>query len=142
MTERALTVTKDNILTMTQTIWKFLSDAVTRGDVIVTFSREKRTGDQNKLLWGVLTDVSQQVEWHGQKLTPEEWKHILSAAWKGQKVLPGIDGSLVVFGQSTSKLTKADFSDLIEVIYAFGSEQGVKWKDDSVAIFETYRQAQ
>lgn len=135
-------VTKTNILTMMQTFWAFLSDAVKRGDVTVTFSRGKRTNDQNRLLWAVLTDVSNHVIWHGQKLTPDEWKHILSAAWKGQKVLPGIDGSLVVFGQSTSKLNKADFSDLIEVIYAFGAEQGVRWTDESMAVFEKYREAQ
>ena len=134
-------VTKTNILTMMQTFWAFLSDAVKRGDVTVTFSRGKRTNDQNRLLWAVLTDVSNHVIWHEQKLTPDEWKQILSAAWKGQKVLPGVDGSLVVFGQSTSKLNKADFSDLIEVIYAFGAEQGVRWTDESMAVFEKYREA-
>lgn len=142
MSEITHIVTKTNILTMMQTFWAFLSDAVKRGDVTVTFSRGKRTNDQNRLLWAVLTDVSNHVIWHGQKLTPDEWKHILSAAWKGQKVLPGIDGSLVVFGQSTSKLNKADFSDLIEVIYAFGAEQGVRWTDESMVVFEKYREAQ
>ena len=141
MSERTFIITKGNVLTMMQTVWAFVSDAVTRGDVTATFTRGKRSNDQNRLLWAVLTDISNQVVWHGQTLTPEDWKNILSAAWKGQKVLPGIDGSLVVFGQSTSKLNKSDFSDLIEVIYAFGAEQGVRWTDESLAVFEKYREA-
>ena len=140
MSERVFVINKANILTMTQTIWSFLADGVTRGDVTITASRGRRTNDQNKLLWAVLTDISRQVIWHGQTLTPDDWKNILSAAWKGQKVLPGIDGSLVVFGQSTSKLNKADFSDLIEVIYSFGADRGVRWTDESMAVFEKYRQ--
>ena len=141
MTERTFIITKVNVLTMMQTVWAFVSDAVTRGDVTVTFTRGKRSNDQNRLIWAVLTDISNQVVWHDQKLTPEDWKNILSAAWKGQKVLPGIDGSLVVFGQSTSKLNKSDFSDLIEVIYAFGADQGVRWTDKSLSVFEKYREA-
>ena len=141
MTVRTFIITKGNVLTMMQTVWAFVSDAVTRGDVTATFTRGKRSNDQNRLLWAVLTDISNQVVWHGQTLTPEDWKNILSAAWKGQKVLPGIDGSLVVFGQSTSKLNKSDFSDLIEVIYAFGAEQGVRWTDESLVVFEKYREA-
>jgi len=141
MTERTFIITKGNVLTMMQTVWAFVSDAVTRGDVTVTFTRGKRSNDQNRLIWAVLTDISNQVVWHDQKLTPEDWKNILSAAWKGQKVLPGIDGSLVVFGQSTSKLNKSDFSDLIEVIYAFGADQGVRWTDKSLSVFEKYREA-
>jgi len=141
VSERTFIITKGNVLTMMQTVWAFVSDAVTRGDVTATFTRGKRSNDQNRLLWAVLTDISNQVVWHGQTLTPEDWKNILSAAWKGQKVLPGIDGSLVVFGQSTSKLNKSDFSDLIEVIYAFGAEQGVRWTDESLAVFEKYREA-
>ena len=140
MSERVFIINKANILTMTQTLWSFLADAVTRGDVTLTASRGKRTNDQNRLLWSVLTDISKQVIWHGQQLPPDDWKAILSAAWKGQRVLPGIDGSLVVFGQSTSKLNKAEFSDLLEVIFSFGSENGVIWNADSMDVFDKYRQ--
>lgn len=135
------TVTKQNALTMLQTIYARVTKALDAGSVVIELKREKRSVDQNSLLWAVLTDIADQVIWHGEKLSPTDWKHILSAAWKGQRVLPGIDGSLVVFGQSTSKLNKADFSELIEVIYAFGSEQGVKWSASSADVFEGYRNA-
>ena len=51
--------------------------------------------------WAMLTDISNQVDWYGQKLTPEEWKEVFTAAMKKQKVVPGIDGGFVVCGSST-----------------------------------------
>ncbi len=59
---------------------------------------EKRSDAQNRRLWAMLTDVSQQVEWHGQKLAPEDWKHIFSASLKQQRAVPGLDGGFVVLG--------------------------------------------
>lgn len=87
----------------------------------------KRSRDQNSLLWANLQDVAEQVEWHGQYLTKENWKDIFSASLKQQKVVPGLDGGFVVCGQSTSKMTKSEFSDLLELIHAFGAEHGVRF---------------
>lgn len=93
---------------------------------------EKRSDAQNRTLWSALRDVSQQVEWHGQKLSDEEWKNVFSAALKRQKVVPGLDGGFVVLGQSTSRMTKGEFSELMELIWAFGSEREVKWSATSL----------
>lgn len=92
---------------------------------VVTLAEPTRTLDQNSLLWPLLTDVSKQVDWYGNKLTADEWKDVFSAALKKQKVVPGLDGGFVVCGQSTSRMSKREFSDLVELIYAFGAERGV-----------------
>ena len=85
---------------------------------------------QNARLWASLADVARQVVWHGRKLDPESWKCIFSAALKKQDVVPNIDGTgFVVLGPSTSKMTKAEFSELLEIIYAFGAENGVVWSE-------------
>lgn len=84
-----------------------------------------RSLDQNAKMWAVLTDIAKQVEWYGQMLKPEEWKHILSASLKKQKAVPGIDGGFVVLGLSTSKMTVSEMRDLIELAHAFGAEHGV-----------------
>ena len=88
---------------------------------------ETRSNEQNRRLWAMLTDISQQVDWYGQKLTPEEWKHVFSAALAKQKVVPGLDGGFVVLGQSTSKMTKAEMSDMQTLMEAFGAEREVVW---------------
>ena len=93
---------------------------------IVTIAEPTRTLDQNALLWPLLERVSNGVDWYGAKLTPEEWKDVFSASLKKQKAVPGLDGGFVVCGQSTSKMGKKEFSDLIEVIYAFAASKGVE----------------
>ena len=99
------------------------------GPVRIVLTRPRRSGDQNRLMWALLHDVSDQVEWHGQRLSPEDWKHIFSAAQYRQRVVPGIDGELVVLGQHTSRLTKEQMGELIEIIQSFGADQGVEWSD-------------
>lgn len=86
---------------------------------------EKRSGAQNRRLWAMLGEVATQVEWYGQRLTAEDWKHVFTAALKKERVVPGINGGFVVLGQSTSKMTKAEMSELQELIEAFGAEKGV-----------------
>lgn len=96
---------------------------------IVKISEPTRTTDQNSLLWPLLTEIAKQVDWYGQKLTEDEWKDVFTASLKQQKVVPGLDGGFVVCGQRTSKMPKALFSELIELIYAFGAQKNVKFKD-------------
>ncbi|MDY0072512.1 MAG: recombination protein NinB [Thauera sp.] len=86
-----------------------------------------RSLEQNARLWAMLTDVSNQVDWYGQTLTPEEWKDVLTAAMKKQKVVPGIDGGFVVVGARTSKMGVREMGELMELIEAFGAQQGVRF---------------
>lgn len=96
---------------------------------IVKISEPTRTTEQNSLLWPLLSEISRQVDWYGQKLTEDEWKDVFTASLKQQKVVPGLDGGFVVCGQRTSKMPKALFSQLIELIYAFGAQKNVTFKD-------------
>lgn len=100
---------------------------------IVEIKPATRTLDQNALLWPLLTELSNQVEWYGHKLTKDEWKSVMTAGLKRDKIVPGIDGGFVVLGMSTSKMDKKTFSDLIELIYAFGAQHGVVFHDDRMA---------
>ena len=101
------------------------------GPVQISLGRPRRSKDQNKKLWPMLTDLSKQVDWYGQKLSPEDWKHVLTASLTKQRAVPGIDGGFVVLGVSTSRMNKDLFSQLIELIYAFGAEQGVRWSEQA-----------
>jgi len=89
---------------------------------------EKRSDAQNRRLWAMLSDISAQVDWHGHRLTAEEWKDVFSAALKRTKVVPGLDGGFVVCGQSTSKMTKAEMAELQTLMEAFGAERSVRFK--------------
>jgi len=97
----------------------------------VQVKQKTRSLEQNAKLWACLHDVASQVVWHGRKLSPEDWKHIFSASLKKQDVVMGIDNQIVVLGQSTSKMTVKELSDLVEIIHAFGANHDVKFGNDS-----------
>lgn len=109
-------------------LWQSLKPLLIAGHRIeVTAKTETRSSEQNARMWAMLSEVSAQVNWHGNRLTPEEWKDVFSASLNRQKVVPGLDGGFVVLGQRTSKMTRAEMSELQELIEAFGAQQGVKF---------------
>ncbi len=96
----------------------------------VTVSEPTRNLEQNAAMWAMLTDVSEQVVWHGRRLSPDSWKHIFTSSLKKQDVVPGLDGGFVVLGQSTSSMTKREMSDLLELIACFGAQHDVHFKQE------------
>lgn len=92
---------------------------------------DTRTDEQNRKLWPMLQDVASQVQWFGQTLEKEDWKLIFLAALNREvRIVPNLENNgFVNLSTSSSKLSKAEFSQLIELIYAFGAERGVVWTD-------------
>jgi hypothetical protein len=86
----------------------------------------KRSNEANSKMWVLLTIAAREVEWYGSRLTAEEWKQVFSAALHREKVVPGLEGGFVVLGQRTSKMTKSEMSDLIELITAFLTGRGIE----------------
>lgn len=97
--------------------------------MLVEFREAKRTLDQNAKLWPMLTDISTQLSWHGQKYPPEDWKDFLMHQLRGGRWMPAENGGMVPIGFRTSELSKAEFAELIEVLYAFGARNGVQWSE-------------
>ena len=113
---------------MTKSIWPQLKNALIAGHkMVLEVKPSTRSLEQNARLWAMLTDISNQVNWYGRKLTPHDWKHVFTASLKKQDVVPGLDGGFVVLGMSTSKMTKAEMCDLQTLMEAFGAEQGVRF---------------
>ena len=102
---------------------------------VVEIKEPNRTLAENALLHAILTDLARQATWHGQKLPMEVWKRLCVAAWlreKGEKPLlvPALDGhGFDVVCEKTSRLTKKHCAELIDWIFAFGVELGVKFTD-------------
>lgn len=96
----------------------------------VEFRAARRSNDQNALMWSLLTQISKQLDWAGEKRSPEDWKDLLTAALRHIECVPGIvPGTVVPLGMRTSQMTSAEISDLIESIIAFGTERGVKFRE-------------
>lgn len=111
--------------------WVQNVDAGTR----VTLKEAKRTNDQNSKLWPMLTEIAQQLTWHGLKLSADDWKLLFLDALKREvRTVPNIYGNgFTSLGRSSSDLSKAEFSDLIEIIHAFGAQHGVVFHDSEEA---------
>ena len=97
---------------------------------VATVSEPSRTLDQNAAQWPILDAFAKQLQWpvNGKQTTlePEEWKDILTAAFRGeQRVAMGLDGGFVLIGQRTSKFTKREFSDWLEFLNATAAARGV-----------------
>jgi hypothetical protein len=110
------------------------------GPVEVRWRRpeSQRSIEQNDRMWAMLTDVSEQVNWYGTKLEPEEWKDVFTASLKQQRAVPGIDGGFVILGARTSKMSIKAMCDLTELMFAFGADTAhpVRWSDPNLKSLE------
>lgn len=96
---------------------------------------DPRTTAQNRLMWALLTDISDQVRHCGDKYEPEAWKAcFMKALGLKLQFMPSLDGqSVVAVGYHSSKLSKEKFSELIELIYSEGAQRGVNFHDERAA---------
>lgn len=97
----------------------------------IEFKRTKRSLPQNDHMWALLTDVSRQLQWHGQHLTPDDWKLVFLDGLKREKrLVPALNGDgFVNLGRSSSDLSKDEMGELLELIMAFGAQHGVEFGD-------------
>ncbi len=100
---------------------------------VVTIKQPTRSLEANARLWVLLDCLAKQIVWHGQRLTADEWKDVMTSALKRHRVVPGVDGGFVVLGMRTSQMTRAEMSELQTLIEAFGADQGVDFGEHMVA---------
>ena len=99
---------------------------------LIAFSKpDVRSNEQNALLWKWLTIISRSVAWHGEHMSPDEWKDLFTASLKQHKVVPGLDGGVVVLGMRTSKMTCSEFTALLERIQSFAAQAGIILEDQA-----------
>lgn len=120
---------------------QFIRKGLKGGPVLLSLGRQRRTLDQNAKLWPMLQDVARHVEWYGQRLSKEDWKEMFTASLRKQRAVPGIDGGFVILGTSTRRMNKQEFSELIELIYAFGAEHDVVWSEPAKKVYDENRRA-
>ena len=102
-----------------------------QGECAVTVSEPTRNLDQNAAQWPILQSFAEQLQWpvNGAmvQMTPEEWKDVLTAAFRREtvRVAMGLDGGMVMLGARTSKFSKREFSDWLEFLHATAAARGV-----------------
>ena len=82
----------------------------------------QRSSPQNALLHALISDIAKSRMWAGQKLSIEEWKRLLVAAFeraqqRPAKFFPALDGrGFDVVYKRTSKMGVKEMADLITYI--------------------------
>lgn len=97
---------------------------------VVNIREATRTNDQNALMWALLSDVSR-AKPEGRELTPDVWKALFLHSFDhAQRFEMALDGKgMVPVGFRSSRLTKQQMGDLIEVIQEYGARHGVEWSE-------------
>lgn len=85
------------------------------------------TEEQRRTLNAACGDLAAQIEWHGFRLSKDDWRHMLSGTVKGWRMMRGIDrgeGSpgLIMLGGSSKDLTKDEASDAITLAFSIGDD--------------------
>jgi hypothetical protein len=99
-------------------------------DAVVTIKAATRSLDQNAALWAALSDISR-AKPDGRMHTPEVWKCLfMNACGHAVQFELGLDGRPFPTGFSSSRMTKAEMSDLLDFVFQWGAERGVTFTDD------------
>lgn len=98
---------------------------------VLTIKPASRSTDQNAKMWAMLSDVSR-AKPEGRRWTPETWKCAFMHSLGHQvQFCEGIDNTgPFPLGFRSSRLSKAQMSDLIECIAEYGARHNVKWSND------------
>ena len=91
-----------------------------------------RTAAHNAVQWPILNAFADQLLWpvNGQmvKLTGEEWKDILTAAYRQEvpRVAMGLNGGVVMLGYRTRDFKRSEWGEWMEFLQSVAAERGVK----------------
>lgn len=114
-------------------VWSKLKPLLQDGKrYVLKIEKHTRRLEQNKAQWPILQAFSQQLEWpvNGRmvKMEPDEWKDVLTAAFKQEttRLAMGLDGGVVMLGARTSKFTEDEFSQWLEFLNMVAADRGVK----------------
>ena len=101
----------------------------------VTVAEPSRNLEQNAAQWPILQAFADQLKWpvNGsmESLTAEEFKDILTAAFKREtvRVAMGLDGGMVMLGARTSQMGKREFSEWLDFLHATAAARGVELEE-------------
>lgn len=102
--------------------------------MLIKFQDPTRSLDQNAKLWAMLEDIARVAEHNGRKYSREAWKSLfMSACGHELDLIVGLNNEAVPMGQSSSKLSVAQMSELIEFIHFWAAEHGVDFRERGFA---------
>lgn len=102
---------------------------------MVTESWQSMLSDEQRRLFNAACgDLANQIVWHGNRLSKDDWRHLISGTVLGWRMLPAIDmgtgaAGFVMLGGSSLNLLKDECTEAITMAFHIGddpSSQGLK----------------
>ena len=83
--------------------------------------------EQRRLFNAACGDLAAQIVWHGQRLSKDDWRHLISGTVLGWRMMPAIDmgtgaAGIVMLGGSSLNLHKAECTDAITMAFHIGDD--------------------
>lgn len=113
---------------------------------VVTIAEPAKRREQEEKYHAMIGDIASQWKFMGQRVDKDDAKRLLVDAFAKAmrdagtplhhdgRVVPSLDGQRVVqLGIQTSKFYKAEASEFIEFLSAWGAENGIEFSDRGVA---------
>lgn len=98
---------------------------------VVTIEPPRASWPQKKRMNAMCGEVAKQVPWHGQMLEKDDWRHIFAAALFKLRIVPNLEGDgFVTLTPSTTKMTRDQMSNMIDLIAEFGARHSVVFSDE------------
>jgi hypothetical protein len=94
----------------------------------------RMTDAQRRLLNAACNDLALGINWHGNRLSKDDFRHMISGTILGWRMMPAIDmgtgaPGFIMLGGSSLDLTRTQATDAITAAFHIGdqpSEQGLK----------------
>ena len=99
--------------------------------MILELRKPKRSLEQNRYYWAVLTDISEQVV-PGRTYEPSVWHEYLRALFLPERMIELPDGSVKMVEASTSELRVNEFTEYLEKVIKWSAEHEVKLSEEAV----------
>ena len=99
--------------------------------MILELRKPKRSLEQNRYYWAVLTDISEQVV-PGRSYEPSVWHEYLRALFLPERMIELPDGSVKMVEASTSELRVNEFTEYLEKVIKWSAEHEVKLSEEAV----------
>lgn len=112
-----------------------MSQPISPADWKVT-GEGRMTDAQRRMLNAVCGDLAAQLSWHSNRLSKDDWRHMLAGTMLGWRTFQGIDRGegapgLIMLGGSSLNLSRSLAADAITVAVHIGDDpqsQGIRAK--------------
>lgn len=110
------------------------------------YSQLSRSELQDRKMHAMCGDLSRQVKWMVNGImtymSKDDWRHFMVAHIRKQMMAPSVDGDfMVIFSGSSKSLCIAEKAQMIDLMYALGTDKGVIWSEPRLVEYELYKEA-